>query len=515
MILPREEQHSSAIDNASTENPQRASDEATEGFRYAIDRFSVFQGTVRLAGWVHDSTSRITRVTLRFPPGSAYDLAHFNLPSPDVAYVFGKHLDKCRFDDTFYPPKDTDAARAELVVYFDHKPCKVISNFAAPYMGAPLSREEKIRAGFTKEMKYLEIGPSFNPVVPKRHGWNVFTVDHASRDELIKKYTGHPNVDVSRIEDVDFVWTGTSLDELIPAEMHGTFNACVASHVIEHIPDFAGFFVAASKLLAPGGVVALAVPDKRYCFDYFRPHSTTGQVLAAHRQGGGRHRPEAHFDFVAYSCRNDGAIAWGQVAPGTFQLVTPSLIGAWTHFLGQPSEQYVDCHGWQFTPSSFELIVLELEALGLIDFQVIRSFPPDGSEFIVQLRKKDAGSGQSHEVLQEKRLELLKLIIDELGEQADYFRASPEFARRHAAEPGLHLVEPLPSRVLNPSNTSRNKIWAAAKRAAKMIPPIRRIVEQRNQLAEELNQLTGERNKLAAERNKLVLSVLQSRSPAE
>ena len=28
-----------------------------------------------------------------------------------------------------------------------------------------------------------------------------------------------------------------SLDEAVPSELHGTFDACIASHVFEHIPD--------------------------------------------------------------------------------------------------------------------------------------------------------------------------------------------------------------------------------------------------------------------------------------
>lgn len=71
-----------------------------------------------------------------------------------------------------------------------------------------LSREDKIRTGFAKDMKILEVGPSYNPLIPKRDGWNAFTVDHVSREELVKKYSGHANVDVSRIEDVDYVWKG-------------------------------------------------------------------------------------------------------------------------------------------------------------------------------------------------------------------------------------------------------------------------------------------------------------------
>jgi hypothetical protein len=47
----------------------------------------------------------------------------------------------------------------------------------------------------------------------------------------------------------------------------------------------------------------------------------------------------------------------------------------------------VDCHGWQFTPASFELIILELAALKLIDFTIDKVFPSGGCEFTVHLRK--------------------------------------------------------------------------------------------------------------------------------
>ena len=81
---------------------------------------------------------------------------------------------------------------------------------------------------------------------------------------------------------MDFVWTSGPMADAVPSDLHGTFGAFIASHVIEHTTDFIGFLDAAATLLAPDGVVILAVPDKRYCFDYFRPLTTTGKVLDAH-----------------------------------------------------------------------------------------------------------------------------------------------------------------------------------------------------------------------------------------
>ena len=56
----------------------------------------------------------------------------------------------------------------------------------------------------------LEIGPLHNPVAAKRDGYQVEIVDHASTDGLRAKYAKDSNVDVTRIEEVDYVTDGRS-----------------------------------------------------------------------------------------------------------------------------------------------------------------------------------------------------------------------------------------------------------------------------------------------------------------
>jgi hypothetical protein len=87
-----------------------------------------------------------------------------------------------------------------------------------------------------------------------------------------------------------------------------------------------------------------------------------------------------------------------------------------------PYWKYVDCHGWQFTPASFELIITELTALSIIDFEIEKIFPSEGCEFIALLRKSQGPQMDSAE-LASKRLGLLHRIVEELGVQADYQRA--------------------------------------------------------------------------------------------
>ncbi len=174
------------------------------------------------------------------------------------------------------------------------------------------SRNEILLSRIPRQARIIEIGPSFNPVAPKADGWNAQVLDHLTREGLVTKYRGHRGVEVDRIEEVDFVWSGGALIDAVPPHLHGTFDALIASHVIEHTPDLLAFFNAAETLLQPQGTVVLAIPDKRYCFDYFQALSTTGQALAAHRELRSRHRCQTAFEHMAYVVANDGVGAWGQ-----------------------------------------------------------------------------------------------------------------------------------------------------------------------------------------------------------
>lgn len=86
----------------------------------------------------------------------------------------------------------------------------------------------------------MEIGPSYKLLVTKADGWTVQTVDHASKADLESKHRLW-GVDVSRMEDVDYIWESGPLHEAVPAPFHGRFDRVLASDVIEHIPDMLGF----------------------------------------------------------------------------------------------------------------------------------------------------------------------------------------------------------------------------------------------------------------------------------
>lgn len=175
-----------------------------------------------------------------------------------------------------------------------------------------MTRNQKILASISRSMKILEIGPSYSPVLTRADGWNVYSRDHCTANELRRKYSNTPNVDVSRIQDVDFVWQDGPLETAIPDDQLGTFDACVGSHMIEHLPDLVAFFRSLQRILSPAGIISLVVPDKRFCFDFFQPVTMTGDVLAAHRERRTRHTRTVEFNAKAYMIRAGGEIAWGQ-----------------------------------------------------------------------------------------------------------------------------------------------------------------------------------------------------------
>lgn len=250
----------------------------------------------------------------------------------------------------------------------------------------------------------LEIGPSHNPVAPKSSGFQVHTVDHADQTGLIEKYRGH-NVNLAAIEPVDYVWTGGSLFDVIASE--GYYDWIIASHVIEHLPNLIGFIKDCQRLLRPGGVLALAVPDKRFCFDYLRWPTSTGETIQAHLDDRRRHTAGQVFDSFSKACRLDLDIAWERGRGGVIDFMHGEDFGPhmFSTYLG--ADEYVDIHAWVFTPSSFRLVIRDLNALGLLSIREMEFIDTIGCEFLVSLANEPSQSLP-------RRIDLAKAAIEEV-----------------------------------------------------------------------------------------------------
>jgi hypothetical protein len=81
-------------------------------------------------------------------------------------------------------------------------------------------------------------------------------------------------------------------------------------------------------------------------------------------------------------------------------------------------QTYRDAHAWQFTPASFELLILDLSQTGACDWHVDWLKPQAAVEFLGRLRP-GALSFSSNAALQQRRKELLIQLAVETAEQLE------------------------------------------------------------------------------------------------
>ncbi|MGH8146659.1 MAG: class I SAM-dependent methyltransferase [Rhodanobacteraceae bacterium] len=261
-----------------------------------------------------------------------------------------------------------------------------ISGIVRRGLRRPSLRQRFVERYAPKAGPGLEIGPSHSPLAPKAEGFHVEILDHATASDLRTKYRD-AGVNIDHIEDVDFVWRGEPLPETIGK--HGCYDWIIASHVIEHTPDLAGFLVDCQTLLRETGRLILVIPDKRYCFDHFQSLTSTGDVLDAHQLGRTRPSPGRVFDHYANAASKGrrGAISWHRHAPGALQLVHSQENAHDGWHRAQTDDEYVDVHNWRFTPESFRLVIGDLRDLGLLELGITDGPTGEAGEFCACLQR--------------------------------------------------------------------------------------------------------------------------------
>ena len=169
-------------------------------------------------------------------------------------------------------------------------------------------------------------------------------------------------------------------------------------------------------------MIILAVPDKRKCFDLFRPPSTTSSALLAYHERRTRHTAATLFDYAAFVANKDSDTGWTFDDTRQPRLAS-TLSGAVEHWKLGSRPDYFDAHQWIFVPASFQLMVLELSGLGYLDLRVEACAENPSTEFYAWLHR---GKKQlSPDEMQARRLDLLSRQIVELAEQTRQMPDSP------------------------------------------------------------------------------------------
>lgn len=151
----------------------------------------------------------------------------------------------------------------------------------------------------------IEIGGLGRPL-PVPIGARVKYVDRKSGDELLSNYF-HMKKKKIRVLNPDIVANGETLDGIAGASQ----DFVIANHVIEHFQDPILFFKNAVRVMKPGAVLFLAIPDKEQTFDRRRAVTSFEHLQRDHEQGPHLSKWDHFDDFVTNAELGDvGAGAW-------------------------------------------------------------------------------------------------------------------------------------------------------------------------------------------------------------
>lgn len=243
--------------------------------------------------------------------------------------------------------------------------------------------------------RILEIGPAHNGILPKREGFDTRTVDYLDREGLVEKYRDFEQYDPADIEHVDYVLPpGASMADAIDER----FDLVLASHVLEHTTSLVDFINECAKLLDEDGVLALVVPDHRFCFDRFRDRSPLSRVIDASLNPPSVHTYGTLAEFSLNATRHRGTGSWAPGHKGKYRLIH-DLEQVKDKVAQAESGEYVDVHNWVFSPNHLRLLLQDLFSLGLISLREAYFGETVGHEFFLNLTADGPGTGLSREEL--------------------------------------------------------------------------------------------------------------------
>ena len=220
----------------------------------------------------------------------------------------------------------------------------------------------------------LEIAPLCSPILPPSHK-NSRYLDIFSREELQAKFKDFNTVDVNSIINIHYVQKNNKPYKEIVGQ--DRFGLIIASHVIEHVPNLIGWLNNIDSILLDGGIVQLAIPDKRYCFDFRRRLTEMSDIIGAYLDNRTQLPPSLIYDFymnahnefindpVALHAGNASKelIVKKEYHDIAYSFAANSLI--------EYKDVYANVHAWVWTPEVFVRQMKLLRANNLINLSIV------------------------------------------------------------------------------------------------------------------------------------------------
>lgn len=293
-----------------------------------------------------------------------------------------------------------------------------------------MDRNSLILRFVDKEMLGVEIGPWHSPIAPKALGYDCLSLDVFDTETLRKRAAADPNVSVElaqRIEEVDLIGPATSLFSLLDDRgLAGKIDYVISSHNIEHIPNPIQFFQSCGDVLRKGGTLSMAIPDRRACFDFFRPFSSLAAWLEAYFENRTRPTNAQIFEISGLGAN----FRRGKDISAGFDLKEESPVNLepwnrlrssyddWVHKLNSKTDEYIDTHCWVFTSSSFELLMRDAFFLGISPLEVIDISETASHEFYAHFRNVGYSRIDSDDLATDyysRRNGILHRVVNEAG----------------------------------------------------------------------------------------------------
>lgn len=304
-----------------------------------------------------------------------------------------------------------------------------------------MNRSDEITKYLRKDLTGIEVAPYFRPILSKSAGYKVITIDVFDTAKLREMALNDPNLLpewADQIEKVDIVGDASNIADMIRHnDLSGKIEYIVSSHNFEHLPNPVKFLQGCSAILNPGGILSMAVPDYRACFDHFRMPTRLSDWLSAFHENRSQPNAETVFDgeLNLSSYLQDGSPTVGcDLATGNHANFAPNgnLLKAYSGYLERlagPSD-YRDTHCTVMFPETLELLLRDVAHLGLIDLEVVEVSQTTGLEFYVHLRKPIKSESTDNLPYEKIREELLRKINISLGAIPYILRSKK--ARAHA-----------------------------------------------------------------------------------
>jgi len=127
-------------------------------------------------------------------------------------------------------------------------------------------------------------------------------VDRLSRVDLIKAY---PEKAGSALVEPDIIDDGEKLGKI----EHKSQDFVVANHFIEHCRNPIGAIGNMMRVLQPGGILFLTVPDKRFIFDADRQVTPFDHIFKDYQEGSEKSDMQHYAEWVALVEKKTGAEA--------------------------------------------------------------------------------------------------------------------------------------------------------------------------------------------------------------